>query len=566
MKWRRRVSFLSAGLAAALAAWFLLRPRPDSLPDDPPIGPPWFVDVTDEVGLRFVHDAGSTFSAFFMPQALGSGAALFDADGDGKLDILLLHNGGPKGTRYQLFLQQKDGKFRDASLDSGLDVAGYGMGVAIGDIDNDGKPDVLITEYGGIRLFRNKGGGKFEEITKQAGLDNPAWGASAAFFDFDRDGWLDMVVVNYVDYDPTHECKSAQTGQLEYCPPKAFPGRVTRLFRNKGNGTFEDVTVAMGLGQQAGPGLGVLCADFNGDGWPDIFVANDGAPNRLWINQKGKGFREEAFSRGVAYNRVGQTEASMGVAWADVDGDGLFDLFVTHLAEETHTLWKQKPAGFFSDRTTTSDLLRSRWRGTGFGTVLADFDCDGAVDLAVVNGRIARGQENANPDLGTHWGWYAQRNQLWSGDGAGTFRDLSPSNPALCGTPNVARGLAWGDIDGDGALDLLVTTAGGPAKLYRNVAPNRGRWLMIRAFDPKRERDAYGAEVKVVAGKHTWVRQINPASSYLSSNDPRAHFGLGDVKHVDSITIRWPDGECETEEFEGVDTNQLIELHRGKRK
>ncbi len=565
MKSRQRLAWILFAGIACLLAWLILRPRDhSSSTEDAPSGPAWFIDVTEAAGLRFHHDAGPE-GDFFMPQALGSGAALFDADGDGRLDILLLHNGGPKGSRHQLFLQQPDGTFRNASAGSGLDVAGYGMGVAIGDVDNDGKPDVLITEYGGVRLFRNLGGGKFEEITRQAGLDNPGWATSAAFFDFDRDGWLDLVVVNYVDHDPTLQRK-LPSGQPEYSAPKAFPGRVTRLFHNLGFGKFEDVTVSSGLGALAGPGLGILCGDFDGDGWPDIFVANDGAANRLWINQKGKTFREEAFSRGVAFNRTGQAEAGMGVAWADVEGDGLFNLFVTHLGEETHTLWRQHPRGAFTDRTTTTDLLRSKWRGTGFGVVMEDFDCDGAVDLAIANGRIARGQANANPALGSHWGLYAERNQLFAGDGKGKFRDVSLDNPALCGTPNVARGLAWGDVDNDGAIDLLVTTAGGEVKLHRNVAPNRGNWLTVRAYDPALKRDAYGAEVRVRAGSRSWVRQINPASSYLCSNDPRAHFGLGNVKHIDSIVIRWPNGKQEEEEFKGVEINQRIELHRGKGK
>ncbi len=541
MTWKRLV-LAAVGLATVLATvWAVLRQRQPSSDEDNDrtTGPAWFADVT---------------------AAIGSGAALFDYDGDGLLDILLLQNGGPNGPHHVLLHQEKDGTFRDVSADSGLDVAGYGMGVAIGDVNNDGRPDVLVTEYSGVRLFLNEGGGKFREVTRQAGLANPAWGASAAFLDFDRDGWLDLVVVNYVDYDPGLPCRP-HSGRQEYCPPKSFPGRVTRLFHNKGDGTFVDVTEQSGLGTLAGPGLGVLCADFDGDGWPDIFIANDGEANRLWLNRHDGTFKEEAFGRGVAFNRLGHAEASMGVAWGDVDGDGLFDLFVTHLGEETHTLWKQRRRGSYTDVTVPSHLLRSKWRGTGFGTALADLDCDGATDLVVVNGRIARGLRNANPDLGEHWGLYAERNQVFANEGNGIFRDRSPDNPDLCGTPNVARGLAWGDVDNDGGIDLLVTTAAGPAKLYRNVVPNRGHWLIVRACDPALKRDAYGAEVRVSAGNRSWVQLVNPASSYLCSNDPRAHFGLGAATHIDAVEITWPDGVRES--FKGVEVDRVVKLEKG---
>ncbi|HLW67427.1 MAG TPA: CRTAC1 family protein [Gemmataceae bacterium] len=523
----------------------------------------WFADITDEVGLHFIHDAGPT-GDFFMPQAIGSGAAIFDADGDGRLVILLLQNGGPDGAKNQLYRQLPNGRFEDISAGSGLDFAGYNMGVAIGDINNDGRPDVLITQYTGVRLFINQGNGKFVDQTEASGLSNPAWGASAAFFDFDRDGWLDLVVVNYVDYDPTWKCNSS-SGQREFCPPSTFPGRVTRLFHNLGPsaaGTvrFEDVTIPSGLHRLEGPGLGVLCADFNGDGWPDIFVANDGKPNRLWINQKNSTFKEEAVPRNVAFNGMAQAQAGMGVAFGDADGDGMFDLFVTHLTEETNTLWLQGPRGQFRDMTFRSGLSRANWRGTGFGTVMADFDNDGWNDIAVANGRVSRGPM-ANASLGPLWGHYAERNQLFANNGAGIFRDISNDNPAFCGTPNVARGLVVADIDGDGGLDLLVTTISGKARLFHNTVPARGHWLLIRAIDPALHRDAYGAEIQVYAQGRSWVRWVNPATSFLCSSDVRAHFGLGNVQQVDSIEVLWPNGE--RERFDGCATDQKLELRKG---
>jgi hypothetical protein len=502
-----------------------------------------------------------------MPQALGSGAALFDYDNDGRLDIYLLQNSGPdSSSTNRLFHQLPNGVFKDVSAGSGLDIAGYNMGVAVGDVNNDGFPDVLVTQYGGVKLFLNNGNGTFTDVTKEAGLSNPAWGASAAFFDYDRDGWLDLVVVNYLDYDPTWACTTA-SGKPDYCAPRTFGGRVSRLFHNlgKGNGAkavgFEDVTEKSGLGRLAGPGLGVVCADFDGDGWPDLFIANDGQPNRLWINRHDGTFTEEAARRGVAYNAMGQAEAGMGVALGDVDGDGLFDLFVTHLTEETNTLWRQGPRGLFNDRTAASGLKVPHSRGTGFGTVLADFDQDGALDVAVVNGRVSRGSAIINTSLGPHWGLYAEQNHLFTNDGTGLFRDISQANSAFCGKANVARGLAWGDLDGDGALDLLVTTVAAPARLYRNVVPRRGHWLLVRALDPALKRDAYGAEVRVRAGERRWVRWINPSGSYLCSSDPRAHFGLGSADRIDGIEVLWPDGK--TESFPSCRVDQQLVLVRG---
>ena len=537
---------------------------------------PWFVDVTKELGIDFVHDVGTRpLEERFMPQMVGSGAALFDFDNDGRLDLYLIQNSGPDGkATNRLYRQNADGRFVDVSKGSGLDITGYGMGVAIGDVNNDGWPDVLVTEYGRVRLFLNKGDGTFVDVTKEAGLDNPQWGTSAAFVDYDRDGWLDLVIVNYVEYVASREC-TGRDGLRDYCGPSAFAGQVTKLYHNRGlvagsgphSVRFDDVTIAAGLGSAPGPGLGVICADFNGDRWPDILIANDGKPNHLWINQKNGTFKEEAVQRGVAYNAMGQAEANMGIAWGDIDGDGLMDLFVTHLTEEKHRLWKQGPRGLFRDHTVAAGLTRPHWNATGFGTVLIDFDHDGALDLALVNGGVKRSKD-AKPDaatfaaLGPFWGQYGDRNQVFGNDGKGVFRDLSKQNESFCGTPAVGRGLAWGDINGDGAIDLVVTNVAGPVRIFRNVAPNRGHWLLVRALDPALKRDAYGAEITVRAGERKWVGMVNPGSSYLCSNDPRAHFGLGSVSQVDALNVVWPDGVEEI--FPGMTVDQAVVLRKGE--
>lgn len=576
---KRRTLALSVGILALLPLILFgsisCRPAPttEASRDEEHHQQAWFEETTASAGIAFQHDAGPT-GTFFMPQSMGSGAAFIDVDGDGLLDIYLLTLGGPgsKSTN-RLFRQVTPNHFVDATEGSGLGVAGHFHGVAVGDVNNDGKPDIVLTGFGTIKLFLNLGGGKFHDATIESGLANLLWGTSAAFLDYDRDGWLDLVVVNYLDYDPKVECRSPE-GILDFCGPNTFRGTASKLFHNlrasgkagEPSAKFEDVSLSSGIGKLSGPGLGVTVADFDGDGWPDIFVSNDGQPNRLWMNQKDGKFVDEAVSRGVALTSMGKAYAGMGIAIGDVNNDGLFDLYVTHLGSEMNNLWRQGPRGQFRDRTVEAGLAATKWRGTGFGTLMADFTNKGSLDIAVVNGKVFRGGPAKNTDLG-FWETYAEKNQLFANDGTGKFVDVSTDNPAFCDYWNVARGLICADIDNDGAPDLLVTTIGNRARLFKNVAPNRGNWLKVRAFDPKRNRDAYGAEVRVRAGGREFVRLVNPAESYLSSGSPIVHFGLGLADSVDWVRITWPDGEkIQTESFPGGAPNRFLTLKRGEGK
>ncbi len=540
----------------------------DSAPRTPaaPREPPWFVEATAEVKLDFLHDAGPAES-YFMPASMGSGAALIDFDSDGRLDIYLLQAGGSSSkSTNRVYHQQPNGTFRDVSAGSGLDVAGFGAGVAVGDVNNDGLPDICVTEFGKLRLFENLGDGKFRDVSRSAGLESLLWGTSASFLDFDRDGWLDLVIANYVKYNAGHPCYG-RLGKRDFCSPNEFAGSVPLLFRNRTADSdtreprFEDVTESSGLAAAPGPGLGVLCADFNHDGWDDIYVANDQQANRLWVNQQNGKFRDEAVTRGVAVDGLGKPEASMGLCWGDIDGDEFFDLFSTNLDLETHTLWKQGPAGLFMDRTSEAQLTRVP-RTTAFGTAFGDFDLDGDLDLAYVSGKVFAGEPVQNDDLPPFWRSYAEPNMLYENDGAGRFKLINDRNPAFSGRPEVTRALCCGDLDNDGDLDLLVATTAGPARIFRNTAERKGHWLLVQAIDPALKRDAYGALVTVVAGKRRWQRLVNPGYSYESSNDPRVHFGLGDAKQLDSINVRWPDGKRET--FEGRSANQFVVLRKGE--
>ena len=437
-------------------------------------------------------------------------------------------------------------------------------------MNNDGLPDLVVTEYGATRLLRNVGAGRFEEVTATAGIDNPRWAVPASFMDFDRDGWLDLVVGNYLDYDPTQACEDVH-GRRDFCAPQAFPPTTTRLWRNRTGAAgasprFEEWTERSGLTRWPGAALGLVCADFNGDRWPDIFCADDGRPNRLFINRGDGTFTEEAVTRGVALNAMGRTAANMGVAYADADGDGRADLFVSHLTEEFHSLFRQDVPGFFTDVVAQAGLQEQGWRGTGFGTVLSDFDLDGDLDLALVNGLVRRavpGQTPVVAGVSDWWARYAQRAQLFANIGSGRFEDRSVANAGLCGEATVGRSLAVGDLDQDGMPDLVVGGVGGPVLLYRNVAPREGRWLRVRAVDPGcGGRDAIGAEVIVRTDTGTWWQVLQPATSYLASHEPVLHFGLGRTGDLRGIEVRWPDGS--TEEFPPGTAERTAVLRKGE--
>ena len=536
----------------------------------------WFEEVGLAWGIDFVQSPGKV-GQYFMPEINGSGGAVFDYDNDGKLDIYLIQCQGaddPAATaKNQLYRQVRLGHFENVSEGSGTDIVGRGIGVVAGDLNNDGWNDLLVTEYGNIRLLMNQGDGTFAEVTEQAALKNSEWGTSASFLDYDRDGWLDIVVANYVSYEVTRECFD-RSGAREYCGPSGFPPSSPCLFRNLGASIaldgrvapndvkFEDTTVSSRLAAVQGPGLGVVAADFDGDRWPDILFADDAEANRLWINQQDGTFDEQAVRRGIAFNAMGQAQANMGVAVGDVDRDGLFDIFVTHLNTESHALWMQGPPGLFQDTSARYGVTRTRWRGTGFGTVFGDYDHDGHVDLAIANGSIKRA-DDAPDEGGTFWSAYAQRNQILRNTGAGRFEDRSETEAAFSNPARVSRGLIQADLDGDGSLDLLITDIADRARVYQNVAAQRGNWLMVRCIDDALGgRDCIGAKVTIEMGQAKSTSYANPSYSYLCSGDMRCHFGLGAEDTITAIEVDWP--HAGIERFPAAAANQTITLCRGR--
>ena len=524
---------------------------------------PIFKEVAESAGLKFQHYNGMT-GKLYLPEIMGSGVALFDFDNDGDLDVFLVQGDvlepgskpgntqfpwrGAEPPRGRLFRNDlvigKDGsrtlKFTDMTAKSGIVAEGYGMGVAVGDINNDGWPDLYLTNLGSNQTYLNKGDGTFVEVTKKSGTDDTRWSTSAAFVDYDRDGWLDLMVVNYANFSVANSptCYAANTAK-DYCTPRAFRAPGNRLFHNNGNGEFEDVTASAGIEKEFGHGLGIVTADFDGDGWIDIYVANDGDPNQLWINQKNGTFKNEALLAGAAVNRDGKAEAGMGVDAGDFDRNGTEDIFVTHLMDETNTLYTNLGKGIFEDRTREAGLGMPGHRLTGFGTLFFDYDNDGWPDLLVANGAVqllAELMRKGDPfPLG-------QPNQLFHNDGRGKFVEVSDQAGDAFQLLEVSRGAAFGDIDNDGDTDVLVTNNNGPARLFLNQVGNRNHWLGLR-LTSKEGRDALGAQVEIVISKNNVLwRRARTDGSYLSANDPRVLGGLGSAASVEAVRVHWPDG------------------------
>ena len=569
MRTRLRITTIVALLVAATACreQQAAEPAAASAPVAEPAAPGRdlaFTDVTSAAGVDFVHDAGVDGS-HFMTEIMGSGVALLDADGDGDLDILLAcqgpHAPAPPRACSRLYLQAPDGTFADATAASGLAGIPQATGIAAGDVDNDGDVDVVFTSFGADALFRNDGAGHFSDVTREAGLHDAAWSTSASFLDFDRDGWLDLVIANYVAYRGGR-C-SGSSGEVEYCGPEDLSGTPATLYRNEGGGRFRDVSEASGIASRKGKGLGIACADLTGDGWVDIYVANDREPNHLWVSRGDGTFTEEGVMRGVDVNEMGLAEASMGVALGDADGDADLDVFVTNLTREKNTLYRSGANGRYQDATHALGLAAASLPMTGWGTAFVDVDLDRDEDLVVVNGLVQRGEESPGDDV-TPAGFlavYGQAPQLYENMGGAKYEDATAKSGDLGAWRGVARGLATGDIDEDGDLDLLVGSSWGPARIYRNDA-RHGHFLTVRAVDPALRRDVPGATIEVeVAGRRV-IARADAGGSYLSSSDPRAHVGLGEATRIAKLVVRWPDGT--TEAFEGAAADAEVVLAKGR--
>ena len=511
-------------------------------------------DVTRQAGIRFDHHSGA-FGKKYLPETLGPGCAFLDYDNDGWQDILFVdgcdwpgHDRGQSAhSSLRLYRNNRDGTFSDVTRKASLDVKMYGLGVAVGDYNNDGFADIYVTGVGQNRLLKNTGRGVFEDVTKQSGLGNRlGFSSSCLWFDYDRDGWLDLFVCNYVRWSPETDIFCSADGlHKSYCTPEAYHGTTCWLFHNRGDGTFEDVTAKAGVFDSSSKSLGVAMIDYDRDGWPDLFVANDTQPNKLYRNGRNGAFQEVALRAGVAFSADGKARAGMGVDAADFDNSGRSSVVVTNFDREMLALYRGSGDGSFSDLAPETNLGRDTLHSLGFGCFFFDANLDGNLDLLVVDGHIDDLMEKVTDTP------YAQQPHLFMNDGHGGLRDVAYEVGGGFANPKIGRGAAYGDIDNDGDLDILITTNRGPAFLYRNDQYAGNRSLHLNLVGTKSNRSAIGSRVRIHYGEgRTASRHVKSGSSYLSQSELPVTFGTGKHGLVNLVVIEWPSGLVQ--EFKNV--------------
>jgi hypothetical protein len=547
-----RRDFLSSAFAAALPA---RDPAPNALGFS-------FTDVTARAGIQFRHNSGA-FGEKYLPETLGPGCAFLDYDNDGWQDILLINGTDWPGhvrqrTTMRLYRNNRNGTFTDVTRAAGLDIEMYGLGVAVGDFNNDGFPDIYVTCVGQNRLFQNTGKGRFLDVTDRSGLGGrPGFSSSALWFDYDRDGLIDLFVCNYVKWSPAQDVFCSLDGKLKsYCTPEAYRGATCWLFHNRGDGRFEDVTAKSGIFDSSSKSLGVAMLDSDLDGWIDLFVANDTQPNKLYRNQHDGTFQDIAVRAGVAFSEDGKARAGMGVDAADYDNSGIAGLAVTNFDNEMMGFYHATRGGYV-DQASQSDVGRLSRRSLGFGCFFFDANLDGLLDLLVVNGHIDPGIRVARPETE-----YAQPPHLFLNQTKAGFHDVAPALGGGFAEPKVGRGAAFGDYDRDGDLDVLITTNQGPAYLYRNDQSNGHHAIRFRLVGTQSNRDGIGAMVRVTSGSETGSRMVKSGSSYLSQSELPVTFGLGRRDSVERAVLHWPNGRVE--EFKNLRAGRTYECTEGK--
>jgi len=543
-----------------LAFVMMLAAAGTTLPSAGPIPKPvQFSEITTAAGIVFKHNSGRAGQKW-LPETLGSGVAVFDADGDGALDILFVNGRDwkPRGrkTTQALYRNTGTGSFTDITRGSGFDVELHGMGVAVGDYDNDGLDDVFVTALDGDRLFHNDGNCHFTDVTAQSGIANASFGTSAAWLDFDRDGQLDLFVANYVQWTPKTDLWCSLDGQTKsYCTPESYKGTTSRLFRNKGASSaprFEDVTSKAGLGDPTSKSLGVAVLDYDVDGWPDLFVANDTQPNKLYRNLRNGTFSEAGISAGVAYGEDGVARGAMGVDAADYDRSGRPHLLVGNFSNQMLGLY-HNDGNVFVDEAPRSAVGRASLLRLAFGVFFFDYDLDGWLDMFVANGHIEEEIGRIQAKVS-----YQQPPLVFRNTGHGLFEETTGRLGAALAAPLVARGAAYGDFDRDGDLDVVVTTNDGPAHLYRNDGGNGNRWLAVRLIGSRANRDGIGAVVRVQSASGAQWQTVRSGSSYCSQSDLALTFGIGQDPAVTRVAVEWPSGT--RQEFREVAVNRLVTI------